>query len=376
MIYRTRFLNPVSPPKSCDECGLLPDCGGLDGEAFDYGCFQRCESRCRHQSCDCVCPCAPVGFDLFWEEVGGICVPPVNHHFTKPKLQKLLPLYVAQVHHGGSRKRSLAEQWVSIPLRAITRSERGKMDIRFESRAELCQKLKIDPSSKIILSGVDKDRLIEKFWKFHRKRSLLSRISALEFHAVTTPNYSFMLDTPRPHSLHSLSRIFRMTERMSEAGINTIPHINASTRADWKKWAGVLNSHESIRYVAMEFQTGLGSDPERGAQFVELLRRTMDEVGRELHPVIMGGTGHSRKFVEICNRFTLVDSTPFMKAVKRQMLVPRSGRRPRWQTVQSSPGECIAGRLEQNIRLHQQLIQKRLGYAEQGERVQPILEAA
>lgn len=368
------FVNPATPPKNCRECGFFRDCGGLDGDDAGKGCFERCESRCRKKSCDCVCPCAPVGFDLAWEEVGGICIPPKS--YRSPSTENIPPSYVPQIHHDGGRKKRLPEEWVSIPLAAITKKDKGKLDIRFGSRKEMCEKLQLCEDSRISLSCVSPDPLIESFWRFHRKRDLLKKIADLRFSFATVPNYSFMLDTPHLNSLFNLSRIFRMTERMSEAGIPTVPHINARTKADWKKWEDVLRTHSGIRYVAMEFQTGLRNQ-ERSANFLRRFEQMQIGLERDIHPIVIGGTGRSRDVAKLCPSFTLVDSTPFFKTVKRQVLVLRANkRRPNWETLRSDGGECLGDWLSRTIRLHKRMIYARLGLSESGSRIQELLPPA
>ena len=368
---RHRFLNPSPPPSKCEECGWKPDCGGLDGDEANSGCFERCLTRCKTQKCDSVCPCSPIGFEDFWREVGGICVPPINGY--QMPIDPAPSIYIPQIHNGSGRNSSLNSAWVSLPLQSICKMEGAYLGIRFTNRDEMCRSLKIDSKSKIILSSVSEDPLIEAFWKAHVKRSLPERIAELGFGMVTVPNYSMMRDTPRTHSLHSLSRIFRVWERMVEAGIPTVPHLNAITLSDWKRWGDVLKDSTGPLYLSMEFQTGL-KEKKRGELFLARLEDLSQEIGKAIHPVVVGGTGFIYAIARRFPLFTLIDSTPFFKAVKRQMLVPRgAGRRPAWRTVPSMRGECISDRLEQNILLHQQMIYGRLSRLYEGDRLRLTL---
>ncbi len=44
-------VNPNGVP-SCADCGFLDECGGLDGDDFHRGCFQRCNTHCALHGCD------------------------------------------------------------------------------------------------------------------------------------------------------------------------------------------------------------------------------------------------------------------------------------------------------------------------------------
>lgn len=368
MYYR---VNPGPVPSSCAECVFLKDCGGLDGDDFKKGCFQRCDRRCREVVCDCVCPCAPVKFDEAWQEVGGICKPP-RHCHQQPS-GKLPPYYVPQIIHGSNRSNAFDARWVSVPLHSILSFGRRGCEVRFESKDALCEAMKISGSSRIILSSVSHDWVIEQFWADHRYRSLLPRLSALEFDAVTVPNFSFMLDTPRTNALYNLSRIFCLIERMSDSGITTVPHINASTDGDWRKWENVVRSVPNIKMIGMEFQTGL-SDRTRGSRFLQRLDRLQQASGRRLHPIAAGGAGWMRELASISDTFTAIDSTPFMKTVKRQAAIAfTQGGRPHWHTRRTSESEPLDELLLENVEVHRKFVLNKAGLPIDGLLTQPLL---
>lgn len=373
MYYR---VNRGPVPSSCAECVFLKDCGGLDGTEFYKGCFQRCDRRCRDVVCDCVCPGAPVKFDEAWQEVGGICKPPIV--CDQQALASLPPYYVPQIIHGSNRSSAFDAPWVSIPLLSVLSFGRKGCDIRFESRKSLCEAMKISVTSQIILSSVSKDWVIERFWADHRYRDLLPRLAALNFDAVTVPNFSFMLDTPRTNSLYNLSRIFRLTERMSESGITTVPHINASTESDWKKWEGVIKGLQDVRMVCMEFETGLSqsglANRGRGVQFLQRFDRLQQVTGRRLHPVAIGGAGWMRELAGVADFFTAVDSTPFMKTVHRQSAITcTEGGRPHWRTRQCREGESLDSLLVENVGVHRRFVLTKAGLPLDELVTQPLL---
>jgi hypothetical protein len=348
--------NPAPPCSSCAECVFLRDCGGLDGPDYSNGCFQRCDLYCKLNPCDCLCPCTPIGFDEAWDDVGGICIPPSI--CVTPRTARKLPYYVPNIHHAGNRRHVLSERVVAIPLAAIIRKNRRGLEIAFETHDELCFTLKLARSTQVLLSCIAPDQLIEDFWRDHQLKNLLQQVSKLNLLGMTVPNYSFMLDTPRVNSLYSLSRIFRLVDRMGDAGVPTVPHINASTISDWGKWEQIMKTLPQIHYVAFEFQTGLRDDARR-TKFLKNLGQMMQSLGRKIHPIVFGGTGRIQELKALFEDFTVVDSTPFMKTVHRFNLVQSAKLRPRWRLFQGPATECLSQRLAANIFHHRQFIYSR-----------------
>jgi hypothetical protein len=358
-----KFFFPVNTNEapSCAECILLADCGGLEGDAFYKGCFQRCDLHCRKHGCDMVCPSVPLLFGEMFDDVGGICVPP------KPNLLNLnveqLPQYIPQVDHGSSRSIPLEEEWIAIPLYSIAnRNRSGRYDVRFDSPAALRSKLRLSPAAKIIVTGVTPDRYLEDFWEEHVVEDIPQKLARLGIAAMTVPNFSFMLDVPRSNSLYNLSRIFRAAERISDAGIASVLHLNASTRSDWARWKDVLREQSNCKCIALEFQTG-PRRKEIGNRYFTSLVALRDDLGRDIHPVILGGFGRLKQLVDHFNTFTIVDSTPFIKTIKRQVLHTAGGSW-KWRKQETAKGEPLNSYLASNIRLHRQRMLERSGYAQ------------
>jgi hypothetical protein len=245
------------PPKSCGECGFLAECGGLDGSAYAVGCFRRCVEHCQFSGCDLACPCLHLNFPDLLEVVGGLWALPMQPlvRFSQPGK---LPLYVPQIDHGSGRDVPLEEAIVVIPLSALVgRPGHGKYDVRFSSPEALRERLKLRSDCKIIVSSVAPDQMIENFWESHVSREILPKLAALKLDAMTVPNYSFMLDVPRINSIYNLSRMFRMAERMSEAGIPTILHIQASRVATGPDGAKCFKNRVAARLSRSNFRRAL-----------------------------------------------------------------------------------------------------------------------
>ena len=96
---------------------------------------------------------------------------------------------------------------------------------------------------------------------------------------------------------------------------------------DWKFWQWYLQRNPHVSYVAKEFQTGNGS-PKEGRKVIRELAGLQQAAGRRLHPLLIGGGQFARDAGVHFDCFTVIDSTPFMKAVHRQVFDLGAGKRP------------------------------------------------
>jgi hypothetical protein len=304
-------LAPIAP-RGCAVCAFRPTCGGLEQQSF-YGCFATCGPCGVDQGkCDYSCPRKP-GFWRDWAEVGGLDPQP-RRELPGPSLQ--LPQYIPMVRHGSSRVRPLASEAVALNTFEVIDS---RSQCRDRSAEELRQRFMIASDATVLLISVNHDRHVESFWE-HRSQAKLEELGRLGIAAVSTPNFSLFDDAPRIHSVRNLWRILRTAEDLADAGVMPILHVNAICREDWRWWAKVLRRNPAVRYVSKEFQTGL-TDPERAADALDGLRRLQDELGHDLHPIIVGGRRVIREIGKSFVHFSLTDSFPFMATVKRRRIV-------------------------------------------------------
>jgi len=366
-------VNP-NPPKSCGECSFFADgCGGLRGEDFENGCFSRCLSHCVKHGCDMVCPNSALLFGDYCEDVGGLGTTPELPLVTLPTAG--LPVYIPQINHGSSRSAPLDEEWISTPLYVVTQKDRrGRFQIRFKKPGELREFLKIADHTKILITGVGPDKVIEDFWQSHVTRGLPDQLAALGIAAMTTPNYSFMRDVPRHNSLYNLTRIFRVAERLSEAGIATVPHLNAYNDLDWERWLEFYREQPDVVCGCVEYQTG-ASRKEFGNYYFSKLVEMRDKLGRPVHPIALGGSGRFLDFENNFPSYTVIDSTPFMRTVNRQELV-RIMNRWKWRQKPTKPHATLNGLLAKNIRNYRERQMIRIGRSSEGEPGQLLLSAA
>jgi hypothetical protein len=150
-----------------------------------------------------------------------------------------------------------------------------------------------------------------------------------------------------------------MTEYFSNCGIGVILHIHALTRSDWKFWELVLSRHSNVKFVTHEFQTG-GQKWNDGVAFLERVAAMQDSLNRPLHMVAIGGGQFAPVLARLFAQFTIVDSTPFMKTLKRQRLIPRAVRRPAWRRQRTDPGEFLDDLLFHNVVMYRRWMQTRI----------------
>ena len=339
-------LAPVAP-MGCRDCAFLRLCGGLEGQQTMFGCFTSCGSCGVDQGkCDYTCPRKP-DFWRHWVEVGGLAP---KQRRELPRLELPLPQYVPMVRHGSSRVEALPVDVVALNTFEVVDSMCNAYDGCPE---DLRSRFQVAHDAKILLVSVNKDRYVESFWA-HRNQERLVALAQLGVTAISTPNFSFFDDAPRLHSVRNLWRILRSAEDLADAGITAIPHVNALSREDWKMWAKVLKENPAVRHVCKEFQTGL-TNPQRAADAVGGLRWLQDEVGRELHPIIVGGRRVAHQIAKSFTSFTVIDSVPFFATVKRKRIVTNGVAATRVDNP-TAPDETLDLLLQDNVRTYRRLV--------------------
>jgi len=328
----------------CTSCIFFADCGGIEPRRslFKEDCFDR--NCCGDGSCDNVCPYKG-DFVSRCQEVGGLRFDDIKPIKQKPVT---IPRYVPLIHHGYSRNELLDYPVVALGTSQVFRLDKsGAYRPIAESAESLRSLFRLQPSTKIILRGTAKDPPLERYWKYRRRDDAPRLMAGLGLSLVVGPNFSHFLDVPRTDNLFNRKRQLICLGEMATAGLNPVPHLNAVMPGDWSFWKDYLRSNASIRQVAVEFQTGNKRGAE-GTKAVLRLSRLQDQLGRNLHPVLIGGAQFLTRIACEFDEFTLIDSTPFMKGVKRLSFdASKAGRA--WVEKRTSPGESIDPLIAQNI---------------------------
>ena len=292
----------------CQRCAFLSVCGGTTA-GFD--CLTECCNSPR--TCRIACPKSL--------QLGALIADGGGWDRTNAEVRQnrvpTLPLYIPMIQHPYGRLREIAEPLVAIPLKSVVAILRHIPGITSE---EFRRAFLISKTAKVIVVSVAKDPFLEGFWRNMGAENFPNRLQKLDLEHITSPNFSFSQNLPRTESLTNRSRIVKSSEQLSAAGLSVIPHLNATNANDWMFWTSFLREHREISVVAKEFQTGL-KIKEVARHHVQRLDILQNDIGRKLTVLAIGGRGVIDE-LSLLSSVSIIDSTPFMKAIKRHVLLP------------------------------------------------------
>jgi hypothetical protein len=339
----------------CRGCALFKECGGHPLPLiFQLG----CANFDRPVDTDDMNPHFEQKFWEFWDDVGGLVDFTVGP--LRPMKTQHLPRYVAKFQNKYlKRSRLLDAPIVALRLFDIVKRHKdGSYGPKFGTASALRRAYKLRQDTHIILVGVDFDAPIELFWSEHLVSGVLEGLSHLGVIGVTIPNYSFFTDSPRPQILRNWKRMLLTAERLSAAGLPVAPHINAITPHDWERALDFLRTHPEITVVTMEFQTGTLARKEVGREAFDSLVDLKRKLGRDLHPLVIGGARYFHELADQFRSFTVIDSQPFMQAKARQMLVCNPEGSWSWQHTPTSDKAPLDEIVETNVLYYEDKLAK------------------
>lgn len=135
--------------------------------------------------------------------------------------------------------------------------------------------------------------------------------------------------------------------------------LSAAQPADWRFWNKYLGQNKAVAYVAVEFQTG-NKNATEGRKVIDQIAFLQDAVGRSLHFLAIGAGQFVEYLAARFERFSLVDSKPFMNAVNRQAFDLAAGKHP-WRKYPTTNGQMIDHLLESNTAGYAAWIGDRIG---------------
>ncbi|MDD9981875.1 MAG: DUF4417 domain-containing protein [Gammaproteobacteria bacterium] len=315
--------------------------------------------------CDMVCRFNPRLFVARMREVRGLDFDTAPR--TSANGVPTMPIVVPFVDHRYSRAAVLDESVIALSLYELVNLATGKLHVT--SRAELAARFLIPEAAQVIVSGVAKDRPIERWWSLEDRESLLAALNELGIAVATTPNYSVLNDVPRTDNLHAMKRILLAWTEMASAGLATALHVNGRTEHDYLRWGDLIAKRPEIEILAFEFASGCGRG-ERIDWHVAQLCGLADRAGRPLAVVIRGG---GRKLEELWQHFaqvTLVETDAFARTIRRRRAYLTDAGRLKWAKSATPKGAPIDDLLAHNVRLVRASYEKRL-YAAIGSRPLP-----
>ncbi|HEX8549944.1 MAG TPA: DUF4417 domain-containing protein [Abditibacteriaceae bacterium] len=205
---------------------------------------------------------------------------------------------------------------MAIPtFRALAATRKTQLDA-----VGLRRRFMLRDDAEVIGISVAQDPPLERYWRYRNKHDLPKRIAEWNLSALTVPNFSYFTDAPPWHTLWNFHRMLKVAEEFSVQGIPIVPHVNCLEDNHRRAWAAVLREQPHLKFVAKEFQTGSKRSDMADEAFSDLCQ-LQAEVGRPLHPIIIGGIRLWNRLRENFDDFTVVDSKPFMMTTHRQEIL-------------------------------------------------------
>jgi hypothetical protein len=242
----------------------------------------------------------------------------------------------------------LDEPTVALSLYELVNLADGKLHVT--SRAELAARFLVPEAAQVIVSGVDKDGPIERWWSFKNRELLLASLYELGITLVSTPNYSVLTDVPRTDNLHAMKRILLAWTEMASAGLATALHVNGRTEHDYLRWGTLIAERPEIEILAFEFATGCGR-AERIDWHVNQLCGLADRVERPLAIVVRGGGRRLEELRRYFAQVTLVETEAFARTIRRRRAYLTEGGRLKWAKFPTPVGAPIDELFAHNVRL-------------------------
>lgn len=327
----------------CQNCVDRGICGGAHKGASFYDCNDYC--RCSNKAaCDLVCRGNPASYVERLREVGGLNL------MDAPRAPQIdvapLPSMVPLIEHNSARRGPLNFPIVAIPLYVLIDLDIGRL--RFANRDELAERFGIDPHARLLVSGVGRDRKIERYWALADRPAALAQLQQLGISLITPPNFSVLTDVPRTDNLHAMKRIMIAFAEMVQAGLPTALHLNARTERDYERWTEVIAARNEIQCLAVEFATGAGRG-HRIEWHVARLQELATAAGRPLRLVMRGGTRALEALRSSFEGVTMIDTDAFNKTRCRKEASFTDAGKLVWRSSLTARGEPLDDLLQHNV---------------------------
>lgn len=334
-----------APSLGCPTCLEFGRCGGVHTDAGVLDCRDLCSCRDKSQ-CDMVCRFNPRVFVARMREVDGLSFATALHVPVRgvPDLPRIVPF----VDHRYGRASTLNEPAIALSLYEVVNMATGVLHAT--SRQALADRFLIPADATIILSGVDKDGPIERWWELPNRPEILAGLARLGIAVVTAPNYSVLTDVPRTDNLYAMKRILLAWTEMAAAGLRAALHVNARTDHDYRRWGELIAKRPDIEILAFEFATG-GGRGERIDWHVEQLCKLADCVGRPLTLLIRGGGRKAALLRRHFAQVTLIETEAFARAIRRRRAMLTESGRLRWASSPTPKGAPIDELVAHNVEI-------------------------
>ncbi|MBZ9799709.1 hypothetical protein [Mesorhizobium sp. ES1-4] len=165
---------------------------------------------------------------------------------------------------------------------------------------------------------------------------------------ITTPNFSVVLDNPRTDDLHAIKRIAITFAEFQQGGIPCALHSHGRTLKDFERWEKFIAEREEISMLAYEFITGPGTKLRKDFH-LDRLAELARGAGRSLDIIVRGDPQVIPVLRQHFRRVVYIDTTAFIKTMKRQIAERSSNRRLEWISSPTVGGEDIDRLYSRNV---------------------------
>lgn len=333
--------NPMA--LGCAVCSLKETCGGLSVRESIVDCLDLC---CGNPGkCTRVCRNRTASYVDQVREIDGFLLRNVRRAPILPANleQDIVPL----VYHGSSRVGALQNDIFALRLPDLINYSTG--ELRFKTRDALCTAFRISGDAEIMLTGVNRDKRIEPWWTLADDRvGIIEGLVRLGIRLVTVPNFSVVLDHPRHDDMHAMKRIGLLFSEFQNAQMPCALHPNGRTEQDFVRWERFIASRDEVCVLAYEFKTGPGRKDRIGFH-LDQLAKLANGAGRELDIIVYGKPDVIPILKRSFRKVIYIDTTSFMKSVKRQRAVRNSNDELVWIQAPTEVGEMIDPLFEHNL---------------------------
>jgi hypothetical protein len=334
----------------CAGCMERECCGGLQVTAPLLDCSGLC--ACEDSSrCQYVCH-KHRDYAARIQEVGGFRFDNIG------RVQRIdtntRPAYVPIIFRASARERDLDCDIVAVPLFDLVDVKRSTL--RFATARAVRNAFKLGANTRIVLTGVGKDRRVERWWGLENRRAIVRGLRTLGIEFVTVPNFSTFLDVPRPDNLYALKRILIVWQEFMEEGLLAALHINARCDTDYQRLTEFIVPRPEVTHLAAEFTTG-AKRADRGRWHADQLCKIARAADRGLTLVIRGGQKWLPVLAGAFGSVVFLDAGAQQRARFRRTARLDQPSKLSWEFTPTAEGEPIDELLERNVALSRRSIE-------------------
>lgn len=267
-----------------------------------------------------------------------------------------LPAMIPWVDNGSGRNSLLKVAAVAIPLKRLFNFK--NRFFKYHEKEAVVGAFRVSQNASLVIDGVSDDQPLENYWALRGEMKLVQKIAQLDPSLVIPPNFSLFTDVPRHDNLYNLKRIVLCWQEFMEVGIPTALFLNARTDRDWQRWTDFIQAREDVTILACEFATG-GKNLIESELYAKKLLEIARRVERPLVLVIRGGTKHLTKLIPAFQSVIVLDTTPFLKTIKRQRLNITPTGELKTEAVFTLTKQPLDDLLQHNVEVRQNWILKK-----------------